>query len=116
MLELVTAERHDRSTDHDQRQTDGRQRHQDRCDVEQGGQDQADGTQDLDCSEDLDEFSAEIQGPSPARSPGQLRLRNKQLVRARNKERVFCTSFSFCNKTLSVAEDYSRVMMKLRSS
>ncbi len=50
VLELVTAELHARRTDHDQHQPDGGQRHQDRRDTEQSGQDQANGAQDLDCS------------------------------------------------------------------
>src|ERR1035438_3573372 len=57
-----------------------------RRDVEQGGQDQADGAQDLDCSEGLDEAGAEIQDPSPARCLGQFLLRDEQLAGAGGQE------------------------------
>jgi hypothetical protein len=86
VLGLLTAEGHDRRADHDRRQSDGRQRHQNRRDVECEGQDQADGAQDLDCSEGLDEAGAEVVDPSPARSLGQFLLRDEQLVSARHEE------------------------------
>src|SRR6266704_4263734 len=72
VLELSTAELHDRRSYHYRRQAGCGQRHQYRRDVEQGGHDEAEGTQDLDCSEGLDEAGAEVQDPSSAGSLGQF--------------------------------------------
>ena len=86
VLELSTAELHDRRSHHDCCQTGCGQRRPNRRDVEQGGQDEADGAQDLDCSEGLDEAGAEVHDPSPAGSLGQFLPRDNQLVGAGQEE------------------------------
>src|ERR671917_2406083 len=55
------------------------QRHQNRRDVDRGGQDQAHRSQDLEGSDGLDGAGAEVFDPSRSGGGGQLLLRHDQL-------------------------------------
>src|SRR5258708_6294982 len=73
-LELTEAAMGDHRADHEQSPADGGHRHHDRCDVEHGGQDQANRSQELEDPEGLDEADAGVLGPLPAIMLGQCLL------------------------------------------
>src|SRR6266542_1447858 len=83
-LGLATADVGDERADHQQHQTDGGQRRQNRRDVERGGQDQAHRSQNLEGADGLDAAGAEVLDPSPA--GGQLLLWLDQLHGAAGQE------------------------------
>ena len=69
----------DHRADHEQNPADGGHRHHDRCDVEHGGQDETDRSQELEDPEGLDEADAGVSGPFPAVVLGQLLLGYERL-------------------------------------
>jgi ubiquinone/menaquinone biosynthesis C-methylase UbiE len=86
-LDLVAPDACDHRANHDDHQTEGGKRHQNRCDVERGGQDQAHRSQDFEGSDGLDAAGAEVVDPSAEAQRGDLLLGNDQLADAANEER-----------------------------
>ena len=56
----------DHRADHEQNPADGCHRHHDRCDVEHGGQDEANRSQELEDAKGFHEADAGVPGPFPA--------------------------------------------------